>query len=146
MDGNCGQPGFHHDAVELCLVEGGHGLGIPGAVPQGETVTEGPEPFLLLAGEEAVAHCLGDSLPEALLQGTFDVLVGCVGTLGDGPQGLPDGSLVEGVGGCRLGGELRHLLDDCLVGLATLGMGALQEAGWLVAVAAGAVQGLEELG
>ena len=146
MDGNGGQPGFHHDAVGRRPVEGCQGLGIRGAVTKGEAVPEGPDPFLLLAGEDAVAHCLGDSLPESLLQGAVDVLVGGSGALGDGREGLPYGSLVEGVGGCRLGGELDHLGEACLVGLAALGVGALQDAGLLVAVAADAVQGLKEFG
>ena len=145
MDGNGGQPGFHHDAVGRRPVEGCQGLGIRGAVTKGEAVPEGPESFLLLAGEDAVAHCLGDSLPEALLQGPFDALLVGAGALGDGPQGLPEGSLVEGMGAGRLGGELRHLLDAGLVGLSASSMGALQEAGWLVAVSA-AVQGLEDSG
>ena len=76
----------------------------------------------------------------------LDVLFGGSGALGDGQEGLPYGSLVEGVGGCRLGGELDHLGEACLVGLAALGVGALQDAGLLVAVAADAVQGLKEFG
>ena len=53
---------------------------------------------------------MGDALPEAFIQGAVDVLAGGPGVLGDGPQGLPEGGLVEGVGGRGLGGELRHLL------------------------------------
>ena len=78
---------------------------------------EGAESFFLLSGEDAVAHRLGDALPEPLLQGAVDVLVGGAGALGDGPQGLPEGGLVEGVGTGGLGGELDHLLVAGLVGL-----------------------------
>ena len=99
-----------------------------------------------LAGEDAVAHRLGDALPEALLQGAVDVLAGGAGALGDGTQDLPEGGLVEGVGTSGLGGELRHLLDAGLVGLAALEMGALQEASLLSAVVACAGKGLEEMG
>ena len=45
-----------------------------------------------------------------------------------------------------LGGELRHLLDAGLVGLAALEMGALQEASLLSAVVACAGKGVEEMG
>ena len=50
---------------------------------------------------------------------------------------------VWGAGG--LGGELDHLLPACPVGLPAFRVVPLQEAGLLSAVAAGAVQGLEDL-
>ena len=108
-------------------------------------VPEGPESFLLLAGEDAVAHRLGHALPEPLLQGAVDVLAGGAGALGDGLQGLPEGSLFEGVGTGGLGGELDHLLDADGVEVTAMAVLPAQKARLLAAMAAGAVQGLEEL-
>ena len=109
-------------------------------------VPEGAEAFLLVAGDDVVAHRVGDDLPEPLLKGVVDVLAGGAGALGDGLEGLPEGCLVKGVGTGRLGSELGHLIHARLVGLMAFWMGALQEAGWLVAAAAYAAEGLEQLG
>ena len=105
-------------------------------VALGQAVPESPESFLLLAGEDAVAHCLGDFLPEALLQGAVDVLAGGSGALGAGPQGLPEGGLVEGVGAGGLGGELDHLLGARSMEVTALSVLLPEEAGILSAVSA----------
>ena len=94
----------------------------------------------------SVAHRLGDSLPEALLEGAVDVLPGGAGALGDGREGLPEGGFVEGVGNGGLGGKLGHLLDAGLVGPPAFRVDALQDAGLLAAMAAGAGEGLGQLG
>ena len=60
---------------------------------------------------------MGDPLAEALLEGAFDVLAGGARAMGDGPQGLPEGGLVESVGTGGMGGELGHFLEAGLVGL-----------------------------
>ena len=79
-------------------------------VLQGQVVPEGAEAVLFVAGHDAVRQRLGDVPGEAFLQGLLDVLVRGVRTLGDCLEGLPEGSLVEGVGAGSLGGELNHLL------------------------------------
>ena len=71
---------------------------------------------------------------------------GGAGALGDGPQCLPEGGLVEGVGAGGLSGELGHLPDACLVGLSAFRVIPLQETGLLAAVPAGTGQGLDESG
>ena len=62
------------------------------------------------------------------------------GAVGDGPQGLPEGSLVEGVDCRGLSGELGHLCEAGLVGLLAFRVVSLQETSLLSAVAAGAIQ------
>ena len=99
---------------------------------------EGPEPFLLFAGYDAVAHGVGDALLSALLEGAFNVFAGGVGTLGDGREGLPEGCLVEGMGRGGLGCLCDHLLPARPVGLLALRVVSLQEVGLLAAVTAGA--------
>ena len=105
-------------------------------------VPEGAESFVLVAGDDAVAHRVGDGLYEPLLKGAVDVLAGGAGALGDGLEGLPEGCLVEGVETGGLGGDLDHLLEASLVRLPAFQMGALQDAGLL---AAGAGEGLKKL-
>ena len=89
---------------------------------------------------------MGDSLPEAFLQGAFDVLAGGAGALGDVLEGLPEGGLVEGVGTGGLGGELDHFLPAGLVGLLAVLVFALEDARLLAAIAALAFYRLEDLG
>ena len=48
------------------------------------------------------------------------------GVLGDGAKGLTERSLLEAVGNGGQGSELNHLIYARSVGLAVLGMGALQ--------------------
>ena len=67
-------------------------------VIQGEVVTEGPEPVLIVPGDDAAAQRVGDALFPALLEGALYVLVRGVGALGDGREGLAEGGIVEGVG------------------------------------------------
>ncbi len=98
--------------------------------------------LLLVTGEDAVAHRVGDSLPEALLEGAVDVFPGGAGALGDGPKGLPEGCFVEAVGG-GLGGELGHLLDARGVEVTARAVLSLEEPRGLAAVTAGAAQGLK---
>ena len=83
-DGDGCQPGLHHDPVRPGTVQFGQRALVGGAVLQGETVPEGSEALLLVTGEDAVGHRLGDALPEAFLESAFDVLAGGVGALGDG--------------------------------------------------------------
>ena len=64
-------------------------MGGGGAVLQGEVVLEGAQAFFLLPGDDAVAHRMGDALPEALLQGLFDILAGGMEAVDDGLDGLP---------------------------------------------------------
>ena len=139
LHGDGCQPGLHHDPVRPGTVQFGQRALVGGAVLQGETVPEGSEALLLVTGEDAVAHRLCHALPEALLEGAVDVLAGGAGAVGDGPEGLPEGSLVEGVGTGGLGGELDHFLPAGLVGPAVLRVVPLQEAGLLAAETAGAL-------
>ena len=90
LHGDGCQPGLHHDPVRPGTVQFGQRALVGGAVLQGEAVPEGSEALLFVTGVDAVAHRLGDSLPEALLEGA--------GAVGDGPEGLPEGGLVECVG------------------------------------------------
>ena len=87
-----------------------------------------------------VRRCSSSTRGTPLLQGAVDVLAGGAGALADGLQGLPEGGLVEGVGTGGLGGELDHPLVASLVGLAERRVGAVQDAGRLAAMLAGAAQ------
>ena len=107
---------------------------------------------LFLTGIQKLKVMIASNLPVSqhragvLLQGYLDVLVRGSGALGDGPQGLPEGGLVEGVGAGGLGGELRHLLDVGLVGLLAFPVVSLQDAGLLVTEGAGAGGRFQEVG
>ena len=83
---------------------------------------------------------------KAFLQGAFDVLAGGAGAVGDGPEGLPEGGLVESVGTGGLSHQGYHLLPAGPVGLPAFRVVTFEDAGLLAAVAALASYGLEELG
>ena len=93
LDGDGCQPSLHHAPVRPGPVQFGQRVGIRGAILQGEAVPEGAKVLLLVAGDGAVAHRLGDALPEPLLKGVFNIFVGGAGALGDGRQGLPEDCL-----------------------------------------------------
>ena len=92
--------------------------------------SETAEAFLLVTGDDAVAHRLGDSLSEAFLQGAFNVFVGGVGAVGDSRGGLPEDCLVEGGAHGGLGHERYHLLPAGPVGLSAFRVVALEDACW----------------
>ena len=84
------EPGLQHDLVRSSPVQFGQQALVRGAALQGKAVPEGAEAFFLVTSEDAVAHRVGDALPEPLLKGAFNIFVGGAGAVGDGLEGLPE--------------------------------------------------------
>ena len=145
LHGDGCQPGLHHDPVRPGTVQFGQRALVRCAALQGEAVPEGPEAFLLVAGDDAVGHRAGYAPLPSFLDGACDVFVSGVAALGDGPEGLLEGGLIEGVVRGGLGHEGYHFLPAGAVGLlAILVVAAAQHSSLLATVSAGAGQRVDD--